>query len=205
MHLVKHTQPFTSSTLNGFLFSLLNMSLKDRMERIKTELGVNWSQLAALAEMTKSGMSLIKSGATQTIKAAHAIALQNKTGFRVEWIADGQGPERAVSEVSGNGEVGTTSQLIADWKTLPPDWQYYICHKARELAEAANGLPEIVKQSMRPIKNEDAYRDWEARIDSALRDGELLNFTLEMRKAGYIEAVGGSGRTATRKTGSNDR
>lgn len=118
-------------------------------------------------------------------------ALAKVFGVRPEQLLiDGEAPqETVVDDVSA--EVGSKAQLNADWNALPSDWQYYLCHKARELREISDNLPGIIKQSMRPIKDEENYRNWEERIETALRNGELLDFTMEMRRPDLVAVQGG--------------
>lgn len=96
-----------------------------------------------------------------------------------QWLLFGDGgPEQEASIPIDESR----EQLLSDWSRLPLAWKHYICHKTSELAAAADELPEIVKESMRPIQDEKAYRDWEERIEAKMRAGELVDFTMEMRK-----------------------
>jgi transcriptional regulator with XRE-family HTH domain len=198
-----------------WLYRFIDMkTLGQRLKEARKAVGLTQPEVARKVGLSQPQLSELENDHYKSSSLVPALA--DLYGVDALWLAEGKGrkerpgnsshvvaePHSAYEAGGSDGEtfaVGSAEQLLRDWKSLPADWQYYLCHKARELSEAAHGLPEIVKQSMRPIRDENAYRDWEARIEAAMREGELHTLTTELRRGDILEVVSDTAK----KTGSD--
>lgn len=85
----------------------------ERIEIIREELGLNYSELGSLAGASKSVVNQWKTGNIKSISARYAYAIEEKTKFIAKWIMLDIGPARKTDSL-------TSTSLISK-KRLPED------------------------------------------------------------------------------------
>lgn len=85
-------------------FSSLNIGYMERHERIARAIAVSGkrkNEIAAACEVAASAVTQWVNGSSKSIKPENLYALAKATGFRAEWLAIGEGPERESSVEPG--------------------------------------------------------------------------------------------------------
>jgi phage repressor protein C with HTH and peptisase S24 domain len=87
-----------ASALNDLDGLIRRMSLADR---IKEAMGdtITKAELARAAGVTASAVTHWLNGATQSLSAENADAIERKTGYRASWIVSGKGPKKVFRSV----------------------------------------------------------------------------------------------------------
>jgi phage repressor protein C with HTH and peptisase S24 domain len=87
-----------ASVLNDLDGLILRMSLADR---IKEAMGdtITKAELARAAGVTASAVTHWLNGATHSLSAENADAIERKTGYRASWIISGKGPKKVFRQV----------------------------------------------------------------------------------------------------------
>lgn len=68
-------------------------TLSTRIETILREQNIRATELAKVAGVSDSTVTLWKNGTTSDMRAENALMIQRKYGYRIEWIVTGEGPK----------------------------------------------------------------------------------------------------------------
>lgn len=70
------------------------MDLGERIKHARTGAGLNQTELAKAAGVTKGSVSQWENGNTKNLRMENLFAVADATKFSAKWIALGKGPER---------------------------------------------------------------------------------------------------------------
>lgn len=169
---------YLSSTLHKRMFSILNMTaLALRLEWARKQMTPRPTKaaLARACGVTRGAVQHWFNGGTKTLTADNYRAAAKFLGVSRNWLETGDG-DPLENRPDEQAELGTFQQLEVDWNNLPEGWKYYVCHKARELRLISDGFPEWLKKTIRPIKEESSYTDWEKNLEAEMAAGMLGKF-----------------------------
>lgn len=71
----------------------MTIPLKSRVAKARQSIGLNKAQFAAKIGVTRSALTQIEGGATRSLQGDTAIAIEKLTGYRAQWLVNGDGPE----------------------------------------------------------------------------------------------------------------
>lgn len=94
-------------------------TLQERIAELMQATGLTVGEMAEIAGVTSPAVSQWVSGPTKTLKTGPATKLADRTGFRAQWIANGEGPKRETAAndagappAAARGDLITLEQAI---------------------------------------------------------------------------------------------
>jgi transcriptional regulator with XRE-family HTH domain len=140
----------TSSTLNQRAFRFLDVAqpLKERVAEILKDQGINQTQLADAAGVTKGWVSQWMDGQGKSMDYDAAVALHRKFKYAVRWLIKGEGPKMAsaeeVAKTLGEAAVGISDvglEIGRAYDQLSVDCQDHVRRQIEllRLADVGNG------------------------------------------------------------------
>lgn len=147
------------STINNLSGQIEDMALKDRIKLIMDETGIKRSEMARACKISPGSITHWLNGETQTITAANAHALAQRSGFSSDWISTGKGPRKPIVQTAKPASSTSSGPVYSDlagrlaklFDLLPQDEQlqaqaFGACTQTlfnlqREYEERANAAP----------------------------------------------------------------
>jgi transcriptional regulator with XRE-family HTH domain len=140
--------------------------MKNRIREARMDAGFTQAELVRRLGIKRASISQWESGLTQpSTENLNQVAAATKKPITFFFVSDGGEAARIAMDNP------LSDQVANDIKSLPPALRTIAEHKVADLAAYSRLLPEwLRKQAIAPPADPKAYEEWEAAIESDMKD-----------------------------------